>query len=51
MSEIIAIVAALLSLAGPPSTISSVGTKVSLVAMHLAVATVTIAVLRGTTQE
>jgi Family of unknown function (DUF6069) len=43
-----AIVAALLSLAGPLSTIASAGTKVSLVAMHLAVATVSIVVLRRT---
>ncbi|HMH25405.1 MAG TPA: DUF6069 family protein [Gemmatimonadaceae bacterium] len=43
-----AIVAALLSLAGPLSTISSAGTKAWLVAMHLAVATVTIVVLRRT---
>ena len=45
---VIAIVAALLSLAGPLSTISSAGTKVSLVAMHLVVATVTIVGLRRT---
>jgi hypothetical protein len=45
---VIAIVFALLSLGGPLSTISSVGTKVSLVAMHLAVATVTIVGLRRT---
>ena len=44
-----AIVAALLSLAGPLSTISSAGTKAWLVAMHLAVATVLIVVLRRTT--
>jgi hypothetical protein len=44
-----AIVAALLSLAGPLSATASAGTKVSLVAMHLAVATVVIAVLRRTT--
>ena len=43
-----AIVAALLSLAGPLSTISSAGTKAWLVAMHLAVATVLIVVLRRT---
>ncbi len=43
-----AIVAALLSLASPLSATASVGTKVSLVAMHLAVATVVIAVLRRT---
>jgi Family of unknown function (DUF6069) len=46
-----AIVAALLSLAGPLSAIASAGTKVSLVAMHLAVATVLIAVLRRTTHQ
>jgi hypothetical protein len=45
---VIAIIFALLSLGGPLSTISSVGTKVSLVAMHLAVATVTIVGLRRT---
>jgi hypothetical protein len=45
---VIAIIFALLSLGGPLSTISSVGTKVSLVAMHLAVATVTILGLRRT---
>ena len=45
---VIAILFALLSLGGPLSTISSVGTKVSLVAMHLAVATVTIVGLRRT---
>jgi Family of unknown function (DUF6069) len=44
-----AIVAALLSLAGPLSAIASPGTKVSLVAMHLAVATVLIVVLRRAT--
>jgi Family of unknown function (DUF6069) len=44
-----AIVAALLSLAGPLSAIASPGTKVSLIAMHLAVATVLIMVLRRTT--
>ncbi|MDB4890506.1 MAG: hypothetical protein JWL61_2361 [Gemmatimonadetes bacterium] len=44
-----AIVAALLSLAGPLSAIASAGTKASLVAMHLAVATVLIVVLRRTT--
>jgi hypothetical protein len=37
-----------LSLGGPMSTISSAGTKVALVAMHLAVATVTIVGLRRT---
>ena len=45
---VIAIIFGVLSLAGPMSTISSVGTKVSLVAMHLAVATVTIVGLRRT---
>ena len=45
-----AIVAALLSLSGPLLATASAGTKVSLVAMHLAVATVVIAVLRRTTQ-
>jgi hypothetical protein len=45
---VIAIIFALLSLGGPLSTISSAGTKVSLVAMHLAVATVTIVGLRRT---
>ena len=44
-----AIVAALLSLGGPLSAIASAGTKVSLVAMHLAVATVLIVVLRQAT--
>ena len=44
-----AIVGALLSLGGPLSATASAGTKVSLVAMHLAVATVLIAVLRRTT--
>jgi len=43
-----AIVAGLLSLAGPLSAIASVGTKVALVAMHLAVTTVLIVVLRRT---
>jgi hypothetical protein len=43
---VIAIVAALLSLGGPLSATASAGTKVSLVAMHLAVAAVMIAVLR-----
>jgi hypothetical protein len=42
------IVAALLSVAGPLSTTSSAGTKAWLVAMHLAVATVLIVVLRRT---
>jgi hypothetical protein len=45
---VIAIIFALVSLAGPMSTISSAGTKVALVAMHLAVATVTIVGLRRT---
>jgi hypothetical protein len=45
---VIAIVFALFSLGGPLSTISSTGTKVALVAMHLAVATVTIVGLRRT---
>jgi hypothetical protein len=45
---VIAIVAALLSLGGPLSAIASIGTKVSLVAMHLAVATVLIVGLRRT---
>ena len=45
---VIAIVFTVLSLAGPMSTISSAGTKVALVAMHLAVATVTIVGLRRT---
>jgi hypothetical protein len=45
---VIAIIFALLSLSGPLSTISSTGTKVALVAMHLAVATVTIVGLRRT---
>jgi hypothetical protein len=43
---IIAIIFTALSLGGPMSTISSAGTKVALVAMHLAVATVTIVGLR-----
>jgi len=43
-----AIVFALFSLGGPLSTISSTGTKVALVAMHLAVATVVIVGLRRT---
>ena len=43
-----AIVAALVSLVGPLSAIASTGTKASLVAMHLAVATVLILVLRQT---
>jgi hypothetical protein len=41
-----AIIAALLSLGGPLSAIASLGTKVSLVAMHLAVAAVLIVGLR-----
>jgi hypothetical protein len=45
---VIAIVFALFSLGGPLSTISSTGTKVALVAMHLAVATVVIVGLRRT---
>src|SRR6267143_5664910 len=45
---VIAIIFALLSLGGPLSTISSPGTKAWLVAMHLAVATVTIVGLRRT---
>ena len=45
-----AIVTALLSLGGPLSATASAGTKVSLVAMHLAVATVLISVLRRTQQ-
>ena len=45
---VIAIVTALFSLGGPLSTISSAGTKAWLVAMHLAVATVTIVGLRRT---
>jgi len=45
---VIAIVFALFSLGGPLSTIASAGTKVSLVAMHLAVATVVIVGLRRT---
>jgi hypothetical protein len=44
----IAIIVALLSLGGPLSAVASVGTKVALVAMHLAVATVTIVGLRRT---
>jgi hypothetical protein len=47
---VIAIVAALLSLGGPLSAIASVGTKASLVAMHLAVATVLIVGLRRSTE-
>jgi hypothetical protein len=46
---VIAIVAGLLSLGGPLSTISSGGTKVSLIAMHLVVATVLILGLRRAT--
>ncbi len=45
---VIAIIFALFSLGGPLSTISSAGTKAWLVAMHLAVATVTIVGLRRT---
>ena len=45
---VIAIIFALLSLGGPLSTISSTGTKAALVAMHLAVAAVTIVGLRQT---
>jgi Family of unknown function (DUF6069) len=45
---VIAIVFALFSLGGPLSTIASAGTKVALVAMHLAVATVVIVGLRRT---
>lgn len=45
---VIAIVFALFSLGGPLSTIASTGTKVSLVAMHLAVATIVIVGLRRT---
>ena len=41
---------ALLSLAGPLSPTASAGTKAALVAMHLAVATVVIVVLRRTTR-
>jgi hypothetical protein len=46
-----AIVAALLSLGGPLSATASASTKVSLVAMHLAVATVLISVLRRSTHQ
>ncbi len=46
---VIAIVVALVSLGGPLSATASAGTKMSLVAMHLAVATVVIVVLRRTT--
>jgi hypothetical protein len=45
---VIAIIFALLSLGGPLTTISTTGTKVALVAMHLVVATVTILGLRRT---
>src|SRR4029077_14692445 len=45
---VIAIIFALLSVGGPLSTISSAGTKVALVAMHLVVATVVIVGLRRT---
>jgi len=48
---VIAVVAALVSLGGPLSATASVGTKVSLVAMHLTVATVLIAVLRRTKHQ
>ena len=48
---VIAIVVALLSLAGPLSPIASAGTKVALVAMHLAVATLVIVGLRQTTHR
>jgi Family of unknown function (DUF6069) len=48
---VIAIVFALFSLGGPLSAIASTGTKVWLVAMHLAVATVLIVVLRRTTDR
>ena len=48
---VIAIVVALLSLGGPLSPIASAGTKVALVAMHLAVATVVIVGLRRTTHR
>jgi hypothetical protein len=47
---VIAIVAALLSLGGPLSAIASAGTKASLVAMHLAVATVLIVGLWRSTE-
>ena len=45
---VIAIVFALFSLGGPLAAIASTGTKVALVAMHLAVATVLIVGLRRT---
>jgi hypothetical protein len=45
-----AIVAALLSLGGPLSAIASAGTKLSLVAMHVAVATLLIVGLRRTAE-
>ena len=48
---VIAIVVALVSLGGPLSANASAGTKVSLVAMHLAVATVVIVGLRRTTHR
>jgi len=48
---VIAIVVALVSLGGPLSATASAGTKVSLVAMHLAVATVVIVGLRRTTHR
>ncbi len=46
-----AIVVALFSLGGPLTAIASTGTKVALVAMHLAVATVLIVLLRRTTDR
>ena len=45
---IVAVVFLMLSLGGPLTAIASTGTKVALVAMHLAVATVTIMGLRRT---
>jgi hypothetical protein len=48
---VVAILAALLSLGGPLSATASAGTKASLVAMHLAVATVMIVGLRRKTQN
>jgi hypothetical protein len=48
--SVTALVAALLSLAGPLIATASAGTKVSLITMHLAVATVLILVLRRTTR-
>ena len=47
---VVAIIAALLSLGGPLSAIATTGTKASLVAMHLAVATVLILGLRRSTE-